>query len=166
MRRFLSAVFCLMLGANAWAIPELTTVGQGTYRYLFWQLYDARLATADGKFAGYQHNTPLMLELTYKRDISREQFIEATVDEWSKLGGSNKAQHSAWASRLQALWQDVKKGDRLAAVLLSDGRVTFYFNDSKTGTIEDTAFGSAFFDIWLHPETSAPALRRALIATQ
>jgi len=151
-------------GFNAAAVPELTTVGEGSYRYMFWQLYDARLASENGKFENYQQSAPLLLELTYKRDITRQQFIDATVDEWQKLGHSSKAQQQQWAQQLQSLWQDVKKGDTLGALLQDDGSVKFYLNGAETGVLEDTAFGTAFFDIWLHPDTSAPKLRRQLIA--
>ncbi|MDP2713844.1 chalcone isomerase family protein [Rheinheimera sp.] len=154
------------VGFNAAAVPELTTVGEGSYRYMFWQLYDARLATQSGQFADYQQSAPLLLELTYKRDISKQQFIDATVDEWQKLGHSSKAQQQQWAQQLQSLWQDVQEGDTLAALLQDDGSVKFYLNGTETGVLEDTAFGTAFFDIWLHPDTSAPKLRRQLIAAQ
>ena len=87
---------------NALAVPELTTVGEGSYRYLFWQLYDARLATADGEFTGYDQNSPVLLELTYQRDISRQQFIDATIDEWRKLGRSSEQQQQQWAGQLQS----------------------------------------------------------------
>ena len=164
MLKPVSLVLVLLLGGNAYAIPDLKTVGEGSYRYLFWQLYDARLATSDGAFTNYRQNAPVLLELTYKRDITKQQFIDATVDEWQKLGHSSEAQQQQWATQLQALWQDVKAGDRLAALLLDDGRVQFYFNGTETGVLDDTAFGAAFFDIWLHPDTSAPKLRRQLLA--
>lgn len=157
-------LLCLAVGANAAAVPELTTVGEGAYRYMFWQLYDARLASKNGKFENYQQSTPLLLELTYKRDITRQQFIDATADEWQKLGHSSEAQQQQWVQQLQSLWQDVKKGDTLAALLQHDGTVSFYLNGTATGVLEDSAFGAAFFDIWLHPDTSAPKLRRQLIA--
>lgn len=163
-----SALFLLALAGGvsfkALAVPELTTVGEGSYRYMFWQLYDARLASENGKFESYQQSVPLLLELTYKRDISKQQFIDATVDEWQKLGQSSKEQQQQWVQQLQSLWQDVKEGDTLAALLQDNGNVRFYLNGTETGVLDDTAFGAAFFDIWLHPDTSAPKLRRQLIA--
>ena len=153
-------------GFHAVAVPKLTTVGEGSYRYLFWQLYDARLATQTGDFTGYQQSAPVLLELTYKRDISKQQFIDATIDEWRKLGRSSEQQQQQWAGQLQSVWQDVKEGDTLSALLQADGSVIFYFNGEETGTLTDAGFGSAFFDIWLHPDTSAPKLRRQLIAAQ
>ena len=161
-----SVLLAVVMAFQVQATPELKTVGEGSYRYLFWQLYDARLATLDGAFSDYRKNAPVLLELTYKRDITKQQFIDATVDEWKKLGHSSAEQQQQWATQLQSLWQDVKEGDRLAALLLNDGRVQFYFNGTETGVLDDTAFGAAFFDIWLHPDTSAPKLRRQLIAAQ
>ncbi len=146
------------------ALPSLTTVGEGSYRYLLWQLYDARLASPDGTFSDYQQSSPLLLELTYKRDISKVQFIDATVEQWQKLGQSSEQQQQAWAQTLTELWRDVKKGDRLAALLTEQGQVQFYFNDADIGLVEDKDFAPAFFDIWLHPDTTAPKLRRQLIA--
>lgn len=166
MLKLLSTLFFLTFTCTALAMPELKTVGAGSYNYLFWRLYDARLATADGNFLGYQQSSPVLLELTYKRDISRQQFIEATVDEWQKLGLTSAEQQQQWALQLQSLWQDVKEGDRLAALLLHDGRVQFFFNGTETGILADNAFGAAFFDIWLHPDTSAPKLRRQLLAAK
>ena len=166
MLKQLSTVIAFCFTLNAYALPEFKTVGEGSYRYLFWQLYDARLANETGTFKNYQQSSPLLLELTYKRDISKQQFIDATVDEWQKLGHSSKVQQQQWVQQLQSLWQDVKKGDTLAALLQDDGSVKFYLNGTETGVLEDSAFGTAFFDIWLHPDTSAPKLRRQLIAAQ
>lgn len=166
MLKHLSFLIVLSLTWPALAMPDLKTVGEGSYKYLFWQLYDARLATADGNFAGYQQSSPVLLELTYKRDISRQQFIDATVDEWQKLGLTSAEQQQQWAAQLQGLWQDVKQGDRLAALLLDNGSVQFFFNGTETGILADAAFGAAFFDIWLHPDTSAPKLRRQLLAVK
>lgn len=165
LKRF-NLVVLLFLSCNVAALPELTTVGQGTYRYLFWQVYDARLATVDGRFSDYQQSTPLLLELTYKRDISVQQFVESTVDEWKKLGRSSAEQQTRWAQLLLNIWQDVAPGDTLAALLQPDGSVIFYHNGAEGGAIEDQRFGPAFFDIWLHPDTSAPDLRRKLIAAR
>lgn len=163
-----ASALCLALGAaNVQAAPiELKTVGEGNYRYLFWQLYNARLASTDGQFIDYQTSAPLLLELTYKRSISKQQFIDATVDEWKKLKHSSDAQQRQWATALENIWRDVQDGDRLSALLGKQQTVQFFLNDQPIGEITDRAFSEAFFDIWLHPDTSAPTLRRQLLATQ
>lgn len=149
---------------NATAIPDnIKLVGQGQFSYLFWDLYQAQLFTTDGTWRDYQQSAPVVLKLTYQRDISKVDFIEATVDQWKHLQGQVSAQHQDWAKQLDRLWTDVKEGDQLSCVLLPDGSVQFYFNDKLLGDVTDTAFGPAFLDIWLSDKTSAPKLRRQLL---
>lgn len=166
MRKNLLSIVLLAWLWPAAAMPDLQLVGEGSFRYLFWQLYDARLKTSDGSFDGYQNNAPVLLELTYKRSISRDQFIDATVDQWQHLGHSSEAQQQNWANKLKGIWQDVGRGDRLAALLQPDMTVDFFLNGEAIGSIKDTEFGPLFFDIWLHPDTSAPTLRRQLLAAR
>ncbi|SEA89237.1 chalcone isomerase family protein [Alkalimonas amylolytica] len=164
-KKWLSILLLVWLWPAA-AMPDLQLVGEGTFRYMFWQLYDARLKTSDGSFEGYEKNAPVLLELTYKRSISRDQFIDATVDQWQHLGQSSQAQQQDWASQLKTIWQDVGRGDRLSALLQHDMTVDFYLNGEPIGRIDDADFGPLFFDIWLHPDTSAPGLRRQLLAAR
>ncbi|MBU1619428.1 MAG: chalcone isomerase family protein [Gammaproteobacteria bacterium] len=163
MRKMLlmTAFFCSL---SAQAIPgDIKLLGQGQFSYLFWDLYQAQLYTADGSWNGYQQSSPLVLKLTYQRKISKDDFIEATMDQWKHLQGKLSAQHKEWAGLLDRLWTDVKKGDQLSCVLLPDGTVQFYFNDKLLGDVTDPAFGPAFLDIWLSDKTSAPKLRKQLL---
>jgi hypothetical protein len=157
----ISALLCSLHSA---AMPDnIKLVGQGQFSYLFWDLYQAQLFTLDGSWKGYQQSAPLVLKLTYQRDISKADFIEATVDQWKHLQGKVSSQHQEWAGLLDKLWTDVKEGDQLSCVLLPDGKVQFYFNDKLLGDVTDPAFGPAFLDIWLSDKTSAPKLRRQLL---
>lgn len=164
--RWLLSLSFVLVFSSAQAMPELQKVGEGSFRYLLWNLYEARLFSEQGEFNDYQQSTPLLLELTYQRSITKQQFIDATIDQWQHLGHSSEDQQQQWAEQLQDIWQDVNKGDRLAALLQPDMSVEFFMNDEPTGRIEDSAFGPAFFDIWLHPDTSAPRLRRQLLAAR
>lgn len=142
------------------------TVGQGQYSYWFWDLYHARLLSRDGRFDSYQQSVPLKLELTYQRDIKKQDFIDATMQQWKIQQGKLAEEHKVWAAELGTLWRDVQKGDTLTAVLLTDGLVDFYFNNNLLGRTSDPAFGAAFFDIWLSEKTTAPKLRAELLALQ
>ncbi len=149
-----AGVLCVLLSllSQAKEAPphtELRTVGEGQFSYLFWDLYQARLATSDGQFVSYQQSKPLLLELTYQRDISKADFVEATLDQWKAQQGSLLQRHRDWAAQLDKLWRDVKKGDRLACLLRADGLVEFSFNGQPLGVVEDPAFGAEFLDIWL-----------------
>jgi hypothetical protein len=148
-------------------VPQFSqyqTVGEGKYSYWFWDLYRARLATPSGSFIDYQQSVPLLLELRYLRNISKTEFIDATVDQWRIQTGTVQKQHKLWAGELNTLWRDVKKGDMLSAELHADGLISFYFNQQPLGKTSDPAMGQAFFDIWLSEKTTAPELRQLLLA--
>lgn len=162
----LTLMWAAVLGISAPALSSetsLRTVGQGQFSYLFWDLYQARLATADGTFTNYQQNKPVLLELTYQRDISKEDFVEATLDQWQAQQGELQSRHHAWAQQLSQLWRDVKKGDQLSCLYRADGLVEFSYNGQSLGVVEDPEFGAEFLDIWLGTKTTAPKLRLALL---
>lgn len=162
--RKIAILIAFLCSLSAQAMPDnVKLVGQGQFSYLFWDLYQAQLYTADGLWSNYQQSSPVVLKLTYQRAISKDDFIEATVDQWKHLQGKVSAQHQQWATQLEQLWTDVKKGDQLSCVLMADGTVQFYFNDKLLGDVTDTAFGPAFLDIWLSEKTSAPKLRKKLL---
>lgn len=146
------------------SFDQYQTVGEGKYSYWLWDLYQARLATPSGKFIDYQQSVPLLLELRYLRDISKTEFVEATVDQWRIQADGVQKQHKLWAGELTTLWRDVKKGDMLSAELHADGLISFYFNQQLLGKTKDAALGPAFFDIWLSEKTTAPELRQLLLA--
>lgn len=143
---------------------QYQTVGEGKYSYWFWDLYQARFATPDGKFIDYRQSAPLLLELRYLRNISKSEFVDATLEQWRIQAGAVQKQHKIWAGELTGLWRDVKKGDVLSAELHPDGLISFYFNQQLLGKTKDPTMGEAFFDIWLSENTTAPELRQLLLA--
>lgn len=156
-------VFWLQPGYGT-ELPQLQKVGSGRFSYWVWHLYDAELYSSNGRFTDYQQSTPLQLTLTYARNISKTEFIEATLDQWKILQPKESAAQRRWAAELELLWRDVKKGDQLTALLQPDGIIRFYFNNELLGSTTDAAMGPAFFDIWLSESTTAPELRQQLLA--
>ena len=57
----------------------------------------------------------------------------------------------------------VAAGDRLVGVNGGGGAVRFFHNGRETAALDDAEFGRLFFGIWLAAQTSAPALREALL---
>ncbi len=139
--------------------PSLRTVGKGSMHWLWWKLYDARLLSADGRYRRGQR--PLLLQLRYARDISRDQLLETTRGEWQRLGVDGW-QQQVWSAALARLWPDVTTGQQLSLYLDGKGSSHFYHQGRYLGAIDTPAFGEAFLDIWLSPRTRAPQLRRQL----
>ena len=92
--------------------------------------------------------------------------MERTRKEWDRLEGRMALPpadlREAWLERLAGMWPDVSPGDHIQTVVLPGGPTEFHGSRGLLGRIDDPAFGPAFLAIWLHPETSAPDLRRAL----
>lgn len=124
-------------------------VGAATYNYLFWALYDAQLVAPGGVF---RHDAPLMLTLTYRRDIKSSAIVDATAGELGRLGAPEKA-IAGWRSLLSAIVPDVGAGDSIAGIRTDDGRTLFYVNGALAGRIDDPIFGRFFFDIWVGPQS-------------
>lgn len=145
-------------------LHDLPEVGRGRFQYLFWHVYDARLQSVDGEFVNYQQSAPLLLSLTYQRDISKAEFIDATLEQWRYQHGDKQARHQQWAMLLADIWQDVKTGDTLSCQRLATGEVQFFLNQRYLGSVRETTFADEFLDIWLGSKTSEPALRKQLLS--
>ncbi len=142
---------------------QLPVVGTGKFTYLFWHIYNAKLMTQTGQFIDYQASSPMVLSLTYQRDISMIDFVDATLDQWQHIHGKVEPRHQQWAELLKNIWQDVKQGDNLSCQRLNNSQVEFYLNGQFIGEIKDSQFADEFLDIWLSEKTSAPELRRQLL---
>lgn len=145
------------------ATSELEKVGEARLKVMFWSVYNSRLYAEDGIYR--QGKRPLKLEIQYLRDISAEDLVKRTGEEWEKMGVTHERQ-DVWMDKLLALWPDVNKNDVLTLELDADNHATFYRNDERLGSIEDGDFGRNFIDIWLSPNTSRPDIRMALIGKE
>lgn len=163
MYRYLaSIVLAALLAAAAQASGSLQMVGEARLSVMFWSVYDSRLYSEDG---GYRPNQrPLRLEIEYLRDISSTALVDRTGEEWDHLNLSHERK-PAWLQELRGLWPDVSKNDVLTLDVDERNRSTFLLNGEPLGVIEDEAFGEHFLAIWLSPDTSRPALRKALIGS-
>jgi hypothetical protein len=140
-------------------------IGEGRLRWFGFAVYDARLFAATSLDPARYGRSPFALELRYARRLTGEEIAQASHREIARMGFGSEAQRTGWLQAMRRLFPDVQPGDRLTGVNLPDGRVLFYRNDSRLGSIDDRPFGEAFFAIWLDPRTVAPDLRRALLQT-
>lgn len=148
----------LPLKALSSPIHDLTMVGEGKMRWLFWELYTARLYSEDGIYQ--QNDYPLALAIRYNRDIEKRYLLQATVQEWDRLG---IAWTGRWTMLLDNMWPSVTSGDELLLRINPEGISQFYFNGEPIGEIDDPDFSRAFLAIWLSPQTREAGLRAKLI---
>lgn len=141
--------------------------GEATLTWFVFDIYHSRLRTPDGHYRQSSDITPhpLALEIDYLRDISKQQFLDATDEQWQKLAISAE-NRTRWLNSLSPIFPDIKMHQGLAYV--TDGRFgQFYFRAEhrwqRIATITDAGLNDAFLAIWLSPKTNYPKLRQQLI---
>ncbi len=180
---FIRIVIALSLGllgsANASTITELNhlsdnswqswpLVGEAQLSWFIFDIYQSRLTTPNGEYLEKDDITPHPLALTieYQRDISRDQLIDATQEQWEKLG-INDPDSVSWLMTMKEIYPDIREGDQLSYV--TDGKVgTFYhssrfFKNRLIGKVESESLNDAFLSIWLAPNSEFKHLRDQLV---
>lgn len=159
--------FWALLVAPAWAnwqdeVPGARIIGTGDFSVFGFDVYNARLWSAAQPLVDGQ---PFALELIYQRKISRDDLVEASVDEIKRLNGASvtPAQLTGWQAQMQQAFVDVQAGTRITGVYLPGQGARFFVGQQLQHEIDDPQFARAFFDIWLNPRTRNPELRQQLL---
>ncbi|MBK3467655.1 chalcone isomerase family protein [Pseudomonas shahriarae] len=159
--------FWALLVAPVWAnwqdeVPGARIIGTGDFSVFGFDVYNARLWSAAQPLADGQ---PFALELIYQRKISRDDLVEASVDEIKRLNGASvtPAQLTGWQTQMQQAFVDVQAGTRITGVYLPGQGARFFVGQQLQHEIDDPQFARAFFDIWLNPRTRNPELRQQLL---
>ncbi len=147
---------------------QWNVVGEAQLSVLFFDIYTSTLRSPDGKYLSSSDVSPhpLALAIEYQRDISRQQLLDATIEQWRHLG-FNAQDIEPWSRVMGNIFPNVEVGQQLAYV--TNGRSgQFYYakrdqNAEPIGYINDEQLNDAFLAIWLSPDTEYPALRRKLI---
>lgn len=159
------ALFCSLWaspGSADWRseIPGVTQVGQGQFTWLGFVVYEAHLWSA-GAPSGWAH--AFALELVYRRALSQDTLVQASLDEMRRLGTEDEALLAGWAREMRQGFVDVQPGQRITGVYLPGVGCRFYVDGRLRHAVSDARFARAFFSIWLDPRTRNPELRRDLL---
>ncbi len=133
-------------------------VGEARLSVLWFDVYDASLLSNSGRYN--PSSEPLLLKLSYLRDISRERLIKETQKQLRDQ--LPEARLASALEGLRAIWPDIEKGDRLAFWLAPNGAGGFYHNGRFLGEMADEQFNRAFIGIWLAEDSQYPKLAQAL----
>ncbi|MEE3914559.1 chalcone isomerase family protein [Pseudomonas viridiflava] len=164
-RWLLIVVLLLSSGVQAsWreALPNAQVVGSGELTLFGFRIYTARLFSPATPFTV---NSPMALELTYHRDIDRQDLVDASIDEIKRISGKSVTaeQLEAWRQQMSQAFVDVQPGMKITGVYLPGREARFYVGEKLQHVVPDSAFAKAFFDIWLDPKTRNPELRERLL---
>lgn len=142
----------------------LREAGRGAYTWWGFDIYRASLWVAPGFDAAALPRQRFALELQYERNFQGRDIAQRSIEEMRRIGPFSDAQARAWLQAMQTVFPDVVPGDRLRGVNLPGQGAQFFHNGRAVGEIADPEFARLFFGIWLSEQTSAPALRQALLA--
>ncbi|WP_304641642.1 chalcone isomerase family protein [Pseudomonas sp.] len=146
-------------------LPEAQVLGEGKLTWLGMHIYSARLWGGEPAQLFAQ---PFALELTYRREISRERLVKTSLDEIRRLQGRSIPDDrlQRWATEMYQAFDDVSPGEQIIGVHLPGAGTQFYINGQPSHRVADAEFSEAFFAIWLDPKTRSPALRQALLGLE
>ena len=104
------------------------------------------------------------LVLVYKRDFSAAEFREVTENLFRKNNAKETVQrYQTELKAFNALYQDLKAGDRYQLTLLANEGIELKVNNRVAGTIENPSFGQALFNIWFGPAPFNKSFRDNLL---
>ncbi len=148
------------------SVGELSLRGQTRLRVWGFEVYDAALWTAPGASVATLEAQPLALEIRYLRDIKGRDLAERSIREMQRSGALSADQERRWLDEMLRVFPDVRQGDRLVGLQRPGAGASFWINGRFQGEVRDIEFARRFFGIWLSPQTSEPAMRRALLGLQ
>jgi hypothetical protein len=138
-------------------------VGEARLKIMFWKIYDAKLAAANGE---WKKDTSFALSLTYLRDFDGEEIASRSVDEMRDIGYEDEVLLAKWFEQMRSVFPNVKEGENITGVMDENQHTHFYYEGRLIGSIDDKSFGQSFFDIWLNEKTSEPKMRKQLLGLQ
>lgn len=144
-----------MASTVAKVLPGAELRGTATFRYLGFQVYDARLFTKNA--APLNWSEEFGIELTYKRKLTQYDMVEATLREMKRTGPGVPIR-----TQLEGCYKGVSPGDRYLAVSQGPDAVKFWYNDSAICTLRHPDIKNRFMSIFLGENTRSARFTRAL----
>jgi hypothetical protein len=146
-------------------LPQAKLRGTGVLRFFGLRVYEARLWTLPDFNADDYARSRFALELVYDRKLEGAAIAERSVAEMRRVGSFDEAQAKRWLALMKQAFPDVAATDRLLGLTDGQGDVRFFHNGRPTAQTVDADYARLFFGIWLARQSSAPALRDALLGT-
>ena len=107
---------------------------------------------------------PKHLEIEYFHDISAQDFAEATTASVARNVSLVTFQRlKPTIEEFNALYRDVKSGDRYALTYVPGKGTTLSWNGTPLGTVAGEAFAVGLFGIWIGPNPLDRDLKRLLL---
>ena len=139
--------------------------GTGLLKYYFFKVYVAGLYLGEGvKPEQFFDDVPKRLELAYLRDFTRKMMIDAGDDALAEnVAPDVLARIRPQIDKINALYEDVKEGDRYALTYVPGVGTELALNGVRKGIVEGEEFAREYFKIWLGRSKVTRDLKAALL---
>jgi hypothetical protein len=156
---------CAQPAHIAAALPGAREAGRGVFTWFGLAVYEAVLWVGPAGYdAARPEAHPFVLDLRYAMALKGGRVAAASAEQMALNGAGTAQQREGWLRAMRTLFPDVKSGSHLSGAFEPGVGARFFADGAMLGTIPDPVFAAAFFGIWLAPATSAPELRRRLLA--
>jgi len=109
-------------------------------------------------------DVPKHLEIEYFHDITAQDFAKATTSSISRnLSLMTFQRLKPKIDEFNALYRDVKAGDRYALTYVPGKGTTLSWNNTPLGTVASNEFAVGLFGIWIGPNPLDTGLKRLLL---
>ncbi len=165
MKKFLFLIVLISIKSSfASDFENLKLIGKSPLTFLGYKFYDIELRASNPQFS---YNQKLMLKINYDKNFSKDELIEASIDEICRINSLDKKEvEKLYKSRFNQLFVDVKKGDEKIAIFDPETGLELYYNNKLIGKNNDVIFAKRFFDIWLSDKARFKKVRDILIAAK
>ena len=140
-------------------------IGQSELKTLWFNIYTAQLWGPPAKTSldtndNSHLQAPLLLQLSYQRNISRKKLLVYTKKQLKDHVDNQKL--AIWIQALNGFLPNISKGEQLAFHQINQNLGRFYYQDKFIGEINDDMFAQLFIDIWLADNSQYPRQARQL----
>ena len=145
---------------------ELALRGCGLLRYMvFIKAYVAAFYLPENtRSEDALGDVPKHLEIEYFHDITAQDFAKATTSSISRnLSLTTFQRLKPKIDEFNALYRDVKAGDRYALTYVPGKGTTLLWNGQPLGTVSGVDFAAGLFGIWVGPNPLDTDLKRLLL---
>lgn len=133
-------------------------VGKANLRFLFWNMYDAKLVSENGKYP----SNKFALILKYNKDFSKKSVVDETINQLKKQKTFNKKELKEVNALLNKAFREIKKNNKFIGIKNNDEAI-FYFQNEKVLETDNSEFIKIFFDIWLRENSQNPKFTQELL---
>jgi hypothetical protein len=144
---------------------ELRGVGQYKFKRLIKVNAAALYLPPDIDSSAVLNDVPKRLEIAYHRSIDAEDLVRSgDVYLQKNIPADVLANIQSGLEQMNAMYQNVERGDRYALTYVPGKGTTLSFNGSDVGTVPGEEFAGAYFTIWLGDEPVCPIMRNDLLS--